>query len=141
MIIIECGPPGTNTLKRSRKLLLPGVPVSAFKSAVSWSYIIVLSARATTDSYLAANITPLSAMDTNRPLFMLNKMQLRTVRSVEYHAMAARPILPITLVSFVVACFSQLAFDPSNTFTIIVMMNWLAILRIAWELHWNESKN
>jgi hypothetical protein len=49
--------------------------------------------------------------------------------------------LLIIPVLFVAACYLRLAFDPSNTFTIIVMTNWLAILQIAWELHWNESKN
>jgi hypothetical protein len=67
-------------------------------------------------------------------------MRLPTVPSVEYHVMDALPILPIILVSFVVACYLQLAFGLLNTFMIIVMMNWLSILQIAWELHWNKSK-
>jgi hypothetical protein len=72
---------------------------------------------------------------------MPNKMQLLIVLSAEYHVMGARHILLIIPVLFVAACYSRLAFDPSNTFTIIVMMNWLAILPIAWGLHWSESKN
>jgi len=71
---------------------------------------------------------------------MPNKMRLRTVPSVGYRVMDALLILPITPVSFVVACYLRPAFGPSNTFMIIVMMNWLPILPIAWELHWNESK-
>jgi hypothetical protein len=55
--------------------------------------------------------------------------------------MAVRPTLHIIPVSFVAACYSLQVFGLSNTFMIIVMMNWLAILRIAWGLHWNESKN
>jgi hypothetical protein len=67
-------------------------------------------------------------------------MRLPTVPSAEYHVMGAPPILHITPVLFAAACYLRLVFGLLNTFMIIVMMNWLAILRITWGLHWNESK-